>query len=119
VLVQLGFFFHMQLALGSGTPAVTRPIAFATAFMLLFSVVIALFKDIPDIAGDKQVGGSRGRRQLAGPQAQQETRDLRQKRSEPSKVQIKKNGLVWCSRDARHQQLEVCSPLPCRPECAR
>ncbi|EFN55723.1 hypothetical protein CHLNCDRAFT_52381 [Chlorella variabilis] len=56
VLVQLGFFWHMQLALGSPAPAITRPIAFATAFMLLFSVVIALFKDIPDIAGDRQAG---------------------------------------------------------------
>ncbi|KAI7843132.1 hypothetical protein COHA_003303 [Chlorella ohadii] len=56
VLVQLGFFFHMQLALGSAAPAITRPIAFATAFMLLFSVVIALFKDIPDVAGDSKAG---------------------------------------------------------------
>jgi homogentisate phytyltransferase/homogentisate geranylgeranyltransferase len=39
---------------------ITRPIAFATAFMLLFSVVIALFKDIPDVAGDSQVGGWTG-----------------------------------------------------------
>ena len=89
--MQLGFFFHMQLALAgpagaastaaaaavAGAPAaasghvlfgalsaaaaaagvtITRPIAFATAFMLLFSVVIALFKDIPDVAGDSQVG---------------------------------------------------------------
>lgn len=56
ILVQLGFFFHMQLALGSAAPAVTRPIAFATAFMLLFSVVIALFKDVPDVKGDSHAG---------------------------------------------------------------
>ncbi|KAI3425958.1 hypothetical protein D9Q98_007928 [Chlorella vulgaris] len=58
VLVQLGFFFHMQQALGLAAPLITRPIAFATGFMLLFSVVIALFKDIPDIAGDRQGGVS-------------------------------------------------------------
>ncbi|PSC70256.1 putative homogentisate phytyltransferase chloroplastic [Micractinium conductrix] len=56
ILVQLGFFWHMQLALGAATPVLTRPIAFATAFMLAFSVVIALFKDVPDVAGDSQAG---------------------------------------------------------------
>ena len=82
VLVQLGFYFHMQRALlleGGGSAAataaaaaaaatgatasapfmglaLTRPLAFATSFMLLFSVVIALFKDIPDVVGDRQVG---------------------------------------------------------------
>uniref|UniRef100_A0A0E0E4P0 Uncharacterized protein n=1 Tax=Oryza meridionalis TaxID=40149 RepID=A0A0E0E4P0_9ORYZ len=38
-------------------PAVfTRPLIFATAFMTFFSVVIALFKDIPDIEGDRIFG---------------------------------------------------------------
>uniref|UniRef100_A0A5B7B6Y1 Homogentisate phytyltransferase n=1 Tax=Davidia involucrata TaxID=16924 RepID=A0A5B7B6Y1_DAVIN len=38
-------------------PAVfSRPLIFATAFMSFFSVVIALFKDIPDIDGDKIYG---------------------------------------------------------------
>lgn len=59
--MQLGFFWHMQLALGAATPVLTRPIAFATAFMLAFSVVIALFKDVPDVAGDSQVGGLGGK----------------------------------------------------------
>lgn len=54
-MVQLGFFFHMKMALGSQTVAVTRPLIFAISFMLLFSVVIALFKDIPDVKGDAQV----------------------------------------------------------------
>lgn len=45
VLVQLGFFAHMRQALAPGaTLVLSRPIAFATAFMLLFSIVIALFK---------------------------------------------------------------------------
>ncbi|GMP47425.1 hypothetical protein CsSME_00015165 [Camellia sinensis var. sinensis] len=34
----------------------SRPVIFATAFMSFFSVVIALFKDIPDIDGDKLFG---------------------------------------------------------------
>lgn len=56
VLVQLGFFFHMQQALGTPGLTLTRPVMFATGFMFIFSIVIALFKDIPDIAGDKQAG---------------------------------------------------------------
>ena len=54
-MVQLGFFFHMKMALGSQTVVVTRPLIFAISFMLFFSVVIALFKDIPDVKGDAQV----------------------------------------------------------------
>lgn len=79
ILVQLGFYAHMRLALEGGAAAAasaagaaaggggglplslglvaSRPLAFATAFMLLFSVVIALFKDIPDVAGDSKVRG--------------------------------------------------------------
>ena len=54
VMVQLGFFFHMKQALGY--PAViTRPLLFAMGFMLFFSIVIALFKDIPDVRGDSRV----------------------------------------------------------------
>lgn len=55
VLVQLGFYAHMRVATGASAE-LSRPIVFATAFMLLFSVVIALFKDIPDIKGDQQAG---------------------------------------------------------------
>ncbi|KAF9616211.1 hypothetical protein IFM89_028987 [Coptis chinensis] len=56
VIVQLAFFLHMQTFV-YGRPAVlTRPLIFATAFMSFFSVVIALFKDIPDIDGDKIFG---------------------------------------------------------------
>ncbi|CAA3032268.1 homogentisate phytyltransferase 1, chloroplastic [Olea europaea subsp. europaea] len=40
-----------------GRPAVfSKSVIFATAFMSFFSVVIALFKDIPDIVGDKIFG---------------------------------------------------------------
>ncbi|PKI31678.1 hypothetical protein CRG98_047932 [Punica granatum] len=44
VIVQIAFFLHMQVLI------------FATAFMSFFSVVIALFKDIPDIDGDRIFG---------------------------------------------------------------
>eukprot|EP00775_Hariotina_reticulata_P005566 gene5566-5803_t len=56
VMVQLGFFLHMQQALGISNFTVTRPLGFTMGFMLLFSVVIALFKDIPDVKGDTQAG---------------------------------------------------------------
>ena len=55
VLVQLGFFAHMKRMLGASTVLLTRPLVFATSFMLVFSIVIALFKDIPDVKGDVQV----------------------------------------------------------------
>ena len=54
-MVQLGFFMHMKLAMGAASLQPTRPLLFATAFMLVFSIVIALFKDIPDVKGDRQV----------------------------------------------------------------
>ena len=54
-MVQLGFYFHMQQALGGSRIALTWPLLFAVCFMLVFSVVIALFKDIPDVKGDSQV----------------------------------------------------------------
>lgn len=56
VMVQLGFFLHMQHALGLSGFVLSRPLAFTMAFMLLYSVVIALFKDLPDIKGDTQAG---------------------------------------------------------------
>ena len=55
LLVQFGFYMHIQHVLGTTHYVMSRPVVFATSFMLLFSVVIALFKDIPDIQGDRQV----------------------------------------------------------------
>ncbi|KAI3472430.1 hypothetical protein Pfo_029551 [Paulownia fortunei] len=56
VIVQIAFYLHVQMYV-YGRPAVlTKPVIFATAFMSFFSVVIALFKDIPDIVGDKIYG---------------------------------------------------------------
>ncbi|KAI3956418.1 hypothetical protein MKX01_016831 [Papaver californicum] len=56
VIVQLAFFLHMQTFVYRRAVFFTRPLIFATAFMSFFSVVIALFKDIPDIVGDKIFG---------------------------------------------------------------
>ncbi|KAJ6847440.1 putative homogentisate phytyltransferase 1, chloroplastic [Iris pallida] len=53
VIVQLAFFLHMQTFVFRRPPSFSRPLIFATAFMSFFSVVIALFKDIPDIDGDR------------------------------------------------------------------
>ena len=57
VMVQLGFYAHMKLAMGAPRAglAPSGPLLFAVAFMLVFSAVIALFKDIPDVKGDRQV----------------------------------------------------------------
>jgi len=78
VAVQLGFFLHAQRALllqgsaagaaaaaasaaAAAAPAASAsgggfPLAFAISFMTLFSVVIALFKDLPDVRGDRANG---------------------------------------------------------------
>jgi len=67
VLVQFGFFFHMKFCqipsiLSNSTITVEQLIGneksllFATAFMFIFSIVIALFKDIPDMQGDEKSG---------------------------------------------------------------
>lgn len=56
VIVQLAFFLHMQNFVYKRPVVFSRPLIFATAFMSFFSVVIALFKDIPDIEGDKIFG---------------------------------------------------------------
>jgi hypothetical protein len=55
VMVQLGFYYHMRQAMGVASLAMTRTLAFALSFMVFVSIVIALFKDIPDIKGDRQV----------------------------------------------------------------
>jgi len=53
VLVQLGFSLHAQLATGQAM-RITRPIALAVGFMAVYSLVIAFFKDIPDVRGDEK-----------------------------------------------------------------
>ncbi|TKY72727.1 homogentisate phytyltransferase 1 [Spatholobus suberectus] len=56
IIVQLAFFLHMQTYVYKRPAMFPRALIFATAFMGFFSVVIALFKDIPDIEGDKIFG---------------------------------------------------------------
>ncbi|KAK1612961.1 hypothetical protein QYE76_036634 [Lolium multiflorum] len=56
ILVQLAFFAHMQHHVLMRPLAPTKSLVFATFFMCCFSAVIALFKDIPDIDGDRDFG---------------------------------------------------------------
>ncbi|KAJ4707811.1 Homogentisate phytyltransferase [Melia azedarach] len=57
VVVQLAFFTHIQkYVLGRSPVVITRSLMFATGFMCFFSAVIALFKDIPDVDGDRDFG---------------------------------------------------------------
>ncbi|KAL2340281.1 hypothetical protein Fmac_008221 [Flemingia macrophylla] len=56
IIVQIAFFLHMQTFVFKRPIVFPRSLIFATAFMGFFSVVIALFKDIPDIEGDKIFG---------------------------------------------------------------
>lgn len=56
LIVQLGFFYHMKLSLGTSQVTLTRPLVFTLVFMLFYSIVIALFKDIPDVKGDVRAG---------------------------------------------------------------
>lgn len=55
LIVQIGFYCH---ALGSGFLGIElrRNLIFSIFFMCIYSIVIALFKDIPDIMGDAQEG---------------------------------------------------------------
>ncbi|XP_057980356.1 homogentisate phytyltransferase 1, chloroplastic isoform X2 [Malania oleifera] len=56
VIVQVAFYLHVQTYVYRRPIVFPRPLFFATAFMSFFSVVIALFKDIPDIDGDRIFG---------------------------------------------------------------
>jgi homogentisate phytyltransferase/homogentisate geranylgeranyltransferase len=56
VVVQLGFYQHMQAFVMGRAAPLSRPLWFTMGFMSFFSIVIALAKDIPDIEGDKIFG---------------------------------------------------------------
>nr|BAK52290.1 isoliquiritigenin dimethylallyltransferase [Sophora flavescens] len=56
VAVPLGYFLHMQTHVFKRPATFPRPLNFCIAILSLFFVVIALFKDIPDIEGDKKFG---------------------------------------------------------------
>ncbi|MCO5547913.1 hypothetical protein L7F22_001367 [Adiantum nelumboides] len=56
IVVQLAFYMHMQSFVFGRAVVLSKPLLFATGFMCFFSVVIALFKDIPDLEGDRFFG---------------------------------------------------------------
>ncbi|TXG62236.1 hypothetical protein EZV62_013599 [Acer yangbiense] len=56
IVVQLAFFIHIEKYVLGKPVVITRSLVFATAFMCFFSTVIALFKDIPDVDGDRDFG---------------------------------------------------------------
>ncbi|KAL6573653.1 hypothetical protein OROHE_002112 [Orobanche hederae] len=57
ITVQLTVFYHIQqYVLGRPVLLFSRSLAFAIICMTLFVTVIALFKDIPDVDGDRDFG---------------------------------------------------------------
>ncbi len=54
-VVNLGLFLHFSDRLGQPL-AIPGRVGVLTGFVLLFSIAIALFKDIPDIDGDRRYG---------------------------------------------------------------
>ena len=56
VVVNIGLFLHSAWALGESTPGLPGAVQWLTLFILGFAFAIAIFKDIPDIEGDKQYG---------------------------------------------------------------
>ncbi|KAL5853151.1 hypothetical protein ACOSQ3_008269 [Xanthoceras sorbifolium] len=56
IVVQLAFFIHIEKYVLGRPVVVTKSLVFATTFMCFFSTVIALFKDIPDVDGDRDFG---------------------------------------------------------------
>lgn len=53
VIVNLGLFFHFTQEL-TGHLLVNIPIYILTLFIVIFTVAIAIFKDVPDLEGDKK-----------------------------------------------------------------
>jgi len=53
LIVNLGLYSHFQ-QLMQGEVELSAPIVFLTGFMSIFGLVIALFKDIPDMEGDRR-----------------------------------------------------------------
>ncbi|XP_059659134.1 homogentisate phytyltransferase 1, chloroplastic-like [Cornus florida] len=56
IVVQFAFFVHIQKYVLGRPTMFTKSLFFAVAFMCFFSTVIALFKDIPDVDGDRDFG---------------------------------------------------------------
>ncbi|MDH6061895.1 homogentisate phytyltransferase [Chrysosporum bergii ANA360D] len=66
-IVNLGLFLHFNWALGK-TPTIPAAIWVLTVFILIFTFAIAIFKDIPDMEGDRLYNITTFTLQL-GPQA--------------------------------------------------
>ncbi|KAK8919319.1 hypothetical protein KSP39_PZI021350 [Platanthera zijinensis] len=56
VVLPVSSYLHMQTCVFGRQANFPRPLAFGTSAMSLFFIVIALFKDIPDIEGDRKFG---------------------------------------------------------------
>ncbi|XP_028073254.1 homogentisate geranylgeranyltransferase-like [Camellia sinensis] len=56
IIIQLAFFIHIQKYVLSRPVVFTESLVFAIGFTCLFSTIIALFKDIPDVDGDREFG---------------------------------------------------------------
>ncbi|XP_014492772.1 homogentisate phytyltransferase 1, chloroplastic-like [Vigna radiata var. radiata] len=56
VMFQLAYFLHMQTFVLQRPIMLPRSLLFSTAFLSFFSLVLALFKDIPDHEGDEKHG---------------------------------------------------------------
>ncbi|MDY7020352.1 MAG: homogentisate phytyltransferase [Cyanobacteriota bacterium] len=58
VIVNLGLYLHLSWVLSNhtieGIPSLTPSVLILTLFILVFTFAIAIFKDIPDIEGDRQ-----------------------------------------------------------------
>ncbi|KAI3803140.1 hypothetical protein L1987_31289 [Smallanthus sonchifolius] len=56
IVVQIAFYLHIQTFVYGRLAVFPKPVIFATGIISFFSVVISMFKDIPDIVGDKIFG---------------------------------------------------------------
>ncbi|TKY53071.1 Glycinol 4-dimethylallyltransferase [Spatholobus suberectus] len=56
LIFPISFFFHMQTFVFKRPAVFSRSLMFVVVFLSLYSSGIALFKDIPDIEGDKAFG---------------------------------------------------------------
>ncbi|XP_073132568.1 homogentisate phytyltransferase 1, chloroplastic-like isoform X2 [Henckelia pumila] len=54
--IPLGYFVHMQKYVLGKPIVLSRAIIFTCCFMFLFSIVVSMAKDIPDVEGDKMHG---------------------------------------------------------------
>ncbi|XP_019435698.1 PREDICTED: naringenin 8-dimethylallyltransferase 2, chloroplastic-like [Lupinus angustifolius] len=56
IIMPLGYFLHMQTHVLKRPTTFPRQLIFCTTIISIFAIVIALFKDIPDMEGDGKFG---------------------------------------------------------------